>query len=206
MEAVLRNAGVMNRLAAKQLCDNSKHNHSCWQTITLLGHGPVHLHYWGYIADIYHPELDKKTHDQKDYDIIIINSGANVIQALPEEQWSAHHRSNLPKLHNFAKTFKKGKVVWHTTTRLCDAQPHFKRYRYQPKYWRHRTLTEMNAEISRSNDILRNGLQKDVVAFLDGAAMVGPSHGAQICPWYDDPLHHKFLDLKLVNVLLNGLC
>jgi len=206
MEAVLRNQGVRSRLEAKQLCDNSKYNHSCWQTIKLKGKS-VHMHYWGYIQDLYHPELDKKTQDQKDYDIILMNSGVNVIQAQPEERWSREHRNNIPKLHMFAKSFKKGsKFIWHSTTRLCESQPHFRRYRYQPKFWRQRKLQEMNAEIDRSNAFLRKNLIKDVVAFVDGAGMVDYTHGKKICPWYDDPLHHKFLDLKLVDVILNIIC
>eukprot|EP00759_Apiculatamorpha_spiralis_P008176 PhF_6_TR15097/c0_g1_i1/m.23757 len=175
MEAVLKAAPVLGRLAAKQMCDNSKRNHSCGQMVDIPPYKPIEMFYWGYIQDLHHAELDVKTAHQKHFDLVIMNTGANVIQALPEERWSRDHKANLPKLIRFAKSFPQATFLWHTTTRICEAQPHFRRYKYKPQYWRHRQLHEMNAEIMRSNGFVEKallGLGDKTIGVLDGAGMV----------------------------------
>lgn len=169
--------------------------------------------------------------------------------------------------------------VWHLTTPVCDNQPHFTRYRYNAKHWRHRRLAAINAAVVASNrhavgameaaaqttarhstpgpgapahaagqrstvspasttSCARNASSLNSAAagrilLLDGWGMVTgtsqleapggdgeppaalpasrPPHALPawvpaLCPYYDDPLHHRFLDREMVQVLLRHYC
>jgi hypothetical protein len=105
LEARLRDVAQMSRVSAKQRCDNSQSNHSCFTVVdppadlqskangaddtsaaTAAALLPVTLDYWGYNADGYHPSLDEKFRGaycgegKAKPDWIIINSGVNTIQ------------------------------------------------------------------------------------------------------------------------------
>jgi alkylated DNA nucleotide flippase Atl1 len=161
--------------------------------------------------------------------------------------------------------------LWHLTTPVCENQPHFRRYRYNAKHWRHRSLDAINKAVRRSNDYAwqamrlaadmltaatagaaeqqqqaatKEGIRrrsddtvganhwscdhrapqgsKNRILVLDGWGMVAGSYnessqdefgGAEkgrwvreLCPYYDDPLHHRFMDREMVQLLLNSVC
>ena len=243
LEALLKNSSMMSRLAAKQKCDNSKYNHSCWTRVEgipreLSAHrhrssrieeggadrapaegptpyAPIHLFYWGYVHEIYHPSMEAKMESQKAIaDVVIGNSGLNVMQKLPDGVWEKAQRKALPLLNRFARSFtKEGSVFyWHTTTPLCENQPHFRRYKYHPKFWSGRSLATMNRAVMRHNEIIRHGLELSArVRLLDGAETVKGLVGEQravglLCPHFEDPLHHRFLDREIVQLFLNDHC
>lgn len=242
LEALLRNTAQIGRVMAKQKCDNSKKNHSCAVVVEPPAHlvagaadgaalQPVRLFYWGYVKDIYHPELQAKMasrvatreHQTSVADYVVANAGINVIQGTPDGQWEKSHEAGLPKLRGFFDQFERPNVQvwWHTTTRVCEHQKHFTKYKYDPKYWSGRSLKAMNAAVSRANDLVLDGLAKEDVSrpssgaatrhrpvnVLDGARLVdGAERAAAVCPHYDDPLHHRFVDRELVQLLLNAWC
>ena len=191
--------------------------------------------------------------------------------------------------------------MWHLTTPVCQNQPHFRRYRYNAKHWRYRSMDAINRAVDKSNIYARgameaaaqalrqthDALKSDVgqgtsdirsdtdsgrtfaggvavphvcprhrpdggrILLLDGWSMVTgaskflleydagtaagekdgyiltrgggagggavvssmpatapPSNNwvAALCPFYDDPLHHRFMDREMVQVLLNNYC
>uniref|UniRef100_A0A7S1M3A4 Uncharacterized protein n=1 Tax=Neobodo designis TaxID=312471 RepID=A0A7S1M3A4_NEODS len=224
LEALLRGTRQVGRVLAKQRCDNSKKNHSCSVTIaappgqsTMTAAKPVRLFYWGYVKDFYSPTLAEKMKKQFDTaDIVVGNAGVNVIQGTPDGQWeNGYSDANAEKLQRFLGSFPKASsnVWWHTTTRLCEHQPHFTRYKYNPKYWSGRSLASMNAAVAKSNDLATQRLgamKQPPVGVVDGAALVsaerGKQSGVELCPHYDDPLHHRFLDRELVQIFLNAWC
>jgi hypothetical protein len=230
-EALLRGTRQVGRLLAKQRCDNSKRNHSCSTVVSpptaLEGTTkPVELFYWGYVKDFYSETLDQKMigngqDDRADY--VIGNAGVNVIQGTPDGQWEkGYSEARTEKLATFMRAFDKpgAQVWWHTTTRLCEHQPHFTRYKYEAKYWSGRSPAAMNSAIRKANELAVARLRSITsapsggsVGIVDGGALVEPdgaavrsAHRGGVCPHYDDPLHHRFLDRELVQIFLNAWC
>ena len=253
LEALLKDQEQISRLAAKQRCDNSKKNHSCWMTIEpnatlaqlkydammasgtvspeealqakmlLSTHRPIVMFYWGYIKDIYDPSLESKMQHQRHADVVITNSQLNVVQATGSDKALVEgHKRAMPKFNQFAASFPKSvehakmtghpSFFWHTTTPVCPNQKHFKRYRYQAKFWSGRTPSQTNAAIGDSNRYIIANVERTKIAVIDSAAMVddivhgGPQGEQLLCPHYDDPLHHRFLDSEIVQVFLNKYC
>jgi hypothetical protein len=225
LEALLRGTRQVGRVLAKQRCDNSKKNHSCAVTVEApaqdgggsVSPAPVRLFYWGYVKDFFSTALADKMKKQFGMaDIVVGNSGVNVIQGTPDGQWEAGYSdAQSEKLQRFYGSFTKpgSSIWWHTTTRLCEHQKHFTKYKYNPKYWSGRSLPAMNAAVASSNALATKRLAemtKPQVGVVDGAALVSPERaaasGLDICPHYDDPLHHRFLDRELVQIFLNAWC
>jgi hypothetical protein len=241
LEALLKGAAQISRLMAKQLCDNSKRNHSCSCTVLPDGgapeaHAPIPLFYWGYVKDVYNPLMDDKMKFQKHTaDIIVGNAGLNVMQLVKDGVWEKSLAAQLPKLSEFIDSFSKPgrQFFWQTTTRICEHQPHFKRFKYQDKFWLGRSLNKMNTAVEKSNEVMRQFVlsrregkagataARRSARLLDGAVMIdrgngagaergeaspAAPHNAVLCPFYDDPLHHRFLDVEMVHVLLNSVC
>lgn len=122
--------------------------------------------------------------------------------------------------------------VWNPTTRICPHQGHFKRYKYKPKVWRGRTEPETNEAAAVSNSIIRlaiaelvekGNLSAQVVTLHGDDMLLAPeevnaaasnktsrkgevAYPNHLCPLYDDPLHHRFLDRELIQVFLNEYC
>lgn len=219
LEALLRNKPMTSRVAAKQLCDNSRTNHSCWATIEGRegGRSPIQMQYVSYTGDLYHDKLLEDRLRQTpmvqrgSVDFIVGNSGLNMIQLQDDRILLENHKTNVPKLRRFVESLsnssKKPIFVWHTTTPVCENQPHFKRYRYNAKHWRYRTLDQINAVIAKSNEIASRVFSVAMttrVVVIDGWAMLMASAG--LCQYFEDPLHHRFLDREIVQIFLNEVC
>ena len=261
LEALLRNKRMTSRVAAKQMCDNSKTNHSCWTTIEVEGYKPIRASYVSYVQDLFHDELDRKipVAKRKTFDLIVGNSGLNAIQNFDNKKVRDDHLTNVPKLRKFVASFSKivgddrderrqdPMFLWHATTPICPNQPHFKRYLYNAKHWRYRTVDQINEAVIMSNQIVfervfgvpfsgggtsRQPLPKDAPFTVDGldiavvddwsmmtrrvaadgeglAAGDGNEKKAaafDLCPFFEDPLHHRFLDREVVQNMLNMYC
>lgn len=222
LEALLRGAKMTSRVAAKQLCDNSRHNHSCWANVSVgvvsgSVYRPIVMHYVSYVDDLFHESLPKKLAQipfvsRKEADFVIGNSGLNVIQLLDDAVFLRAHRANAAKLRSFSASFgDQATFVWHKTTPVCANQPHFKRYRYNAKHWRYRTLDQINKAVASSNAIVEETLiaRKPALLVLDDWSMVSRqvAHDQKdLCPYFEDPLHHRFLDREVVQVFLNEVC
>lgn len=129
LESLLRGTPMMSRTAAKQMCGNSRTNHSCWTsvhwsdgpdgTVTVAASQPqtdrgaasfVDLKYWGYTHGLYHEELDHKmAHEKATADIVIGNSGLNSIQNYNDRVWAKEHAESIPKLRQFVRSFAEAK-------------------------------------------------------------------------------------------------
>jgi hypothetical protein len=222
LEALLRGARMTSRVAAKQMCDNTRHNHSCWANVSAVVDGvpfrPVRMHYVSYVDDLFHESLPKKMLqipfvNRRETDLVIANSGLNVIQLQDDAVFLRAHRSNAPKLRDFATSFfgDRATFVWHKTTPVCANQPHFKRYRYNAKHWRYRTLDQINKAVVASNTVVEDTLvpKKPSLLILDDWAMISRQEAKSridLCPFFEDPLHHRFLDREVIQVLLNEIC
>lgn len=224
LEALLRGAKMTSRVAAKQMCDNSKWNHSCWANVSIDSlddsdhFKPVVLHYVSYVDDLFHERLPKKLLEisfvkERRSDIVVGNSGLNMIQLQDDSAVLRAHRANAPKLELFSRTFfgPQSTFVWHKTTPVCANQPHFKRYRYNAKHWRYRSLEQINKIVASSNAVIDATLvaKRPSLLILDDWSMIvnqSEEHRIDVCPYYEDPLHHRFLDRELVQVLLNEIC
>jgi hypothetical protein len=197
-------------------------------------------------------------------DVVIGNSGLNSIQLFDDSVWEKEHRANVPNLAELVADLvltrshqqcnsssaplagvaageSKGGgpvFVWHLTTPVCENQPHFRRYRYNAKHWRYRSITAINRAVETSNGFARHAMEQAAemiaskrasscggtmpyrsdILLLDGWSMVvgGSTNSSgrlgaggwvrRLCPFYDDPLHHRFMDREMVQVLLNYIC
>lgn len=244
----------------------------------------IRLDYYGYTQDGYHPSLKSKipTHVRQRADLVIANSGLNTIQLQRDGAFESNLRLVSERLFDFALTefTSPGRAwFWHTTTNICENQPHFRRYKYSPKYWMGRSVERVNEAVRRSNSILLAALAskqaeheslllqqknpsksantppplplgrnstgytlppppKVVIRVLDGGYLsrtgipvprgdsppslqvgMDPTSGPttppsvaaagavrSVCPYFEDPLHHRFLDRELVQLLLNNVC
>eukprot|EP01065_Artemidia_motanka_P019954 TRINITY_DN23874_c0_g1_i1.p2 TRINITY_DN23874_c0_g1~~TRINITY_DN23874_c0_g1_i1.p2 ORF type:complete len:221 (+),score=55.19 TRINITY_DN23874_c0_g1_i1:532-1194(+) len=209
LEGVLKAKTITPRLEAKQACENNPKNHSCGMSVGLPGYGNVSLFYWGYVHDVWDRRLPGLFRHQRgpDVDLVVGNAGPNTIQKHREDRWRRDHQVQVPRLNDVLRgTFSAATTrVWMTSTRICEAQPHFKKYTYKPRYWLNRPLEKMNAEIAGSNRLVLDGLDHTIstLRVLHAAAVVS---NPRICPYYDDPLHHKAVDKALANILLNMHC
>ncbi|KAJ9465124.1 hypothetical protein DIPPA_01309 [Diplonema papillatum] len=204
LEGILKNKTITPRLEAKQTCENNQKNHSCGQDIALPGYRNVSLFYWGYVKGVWSPKLPEFFKHQKHASLVVGNSGVNVIQNTKEASWRPAVNNEVPLLNaRLQQTFPStAHLVWMTTTRICEAQPHFRKYTYKKSYWMHRPLAAMNREIADHNALVLQLLAPRFTV-LDAAGLAAdPS----LCPLYDDPLHHKALDKAFANVLLNLHC
>jgi hypothetical protein len=218
LEALLRGAKMTSRVAAKQICDNSKSNHSCWAEVSVDGYRPIVMHYVSFVDDLFHEKLPKRlsmipfVRDGKT-DMVVGNSGLNAIQLYDDAVFLRAHKQNAPKLVAFAETFfgPQATFVWHKTTPVCANQPHFRRYRYNAKHWRYRSLDQINRAVELSNEVVESALKPSRPRLLvidDWSMLRHQTKGREkdLCPFFEDPLHHRFLDRELVQVLLNEVC
>eukprot|EP01062_Namystynia_karyoxenos_P038182 TRINITY_DN27737_c0_g1_i1.p1 TRINITY_DN27737_c0_g1~~TRINITY_DN27737_c0_g1_i1.p1 ORF type:complete len:433 (+),score=91.02 TRINITY_DN27737_c0_g1_i1:85-1299(+) len=209
LEGILKDKTITPRLEAKQACENNPKNHSCGQDVALPGYANVTLFYWGYVHDVWDRRLAPLFRWQRGPNVALVlgNAGPNTIQKHREDRWRRDHREQIPRLNAFLRdTFSPETArIWMTSTRICESQPHFKKYIYKPKFWLHRPLERMNAEIAGSNHMVLEGLDHSIpqLKVLHAAALVS---NPRICPYYDDPLHHKAVDRALAHVVLNMHC
>ena len=217
LEGILKARATTPRLEAKQTCENNRKNHSCGMEVSYshnydnattnppiqkATYRNVSLYYWGWVNGAFSDKLPNLFEFQKNPSMVIGNTGVNVIQRT--KHWSGELAGQLPGYNRWiTKGFGKGtKLVWMSTTRICEAQPHYKRYAYKKSYWLHRPLDKMNAEIRKYNAQHIQALDPSI-ALLDAATMCG---SPSLCPFNDDPLHHKAADKHIANVLLNMYC
>ena len=226
LEGVLKDRPTTPRLEAKQTCENNRHNHSCGMEVSFdvdytgdavaagaasaatqgrATYQNVSLFYWGWVNGAWGERFGSMFQHQQRADLVIGNTGVNVIQKYTKAVWTAQLAKELPRYKTMAQQSwsPHTKLLWMTTTRICEAQPHFRRYTYHKKFWLHRPLDAMNGEIDLYNEQHVRAMDPSV-SLLDAAQLVKPSHG--ICPHYDDPLHHKAVDKVLANVVLNMYC
>eukprot|EP00755_Sulcionema_specki_P014066 Sspe_Gene.55692::Locus_30628_Transcript_1_1_Confidence_1.000_Length_1204::g.55692::m.55692 len=205
LEGILKNKTITPRLEAKQACENNPKNHSCGMTVELPGYRPVNLFYWGYARDVWEPRLAQLFQYQRHADVVVGNAGADAIQKHREWVWKNDYKNKIPSLNRMWKDAfsPKTEIYWHTTTRICEAQKHFRRFTYKKSYWKGRTLEQMNTEIAASNQMVISMLDHNRVRILDTAGMAS---NPALCAYYDDPLHHKAVDRGIAQVLLNMHC
>jgi hypothetical protein len=250
LEALLKGVPMTSRVAAKQRCDNSRSNHSCWATVVIDGFPPIDLLYISYTNDPHDGALGRKILDWVDrrggvVDIVLGNSGLNAIQVYDDHVVWRRHKATGPKLVEFIRSLgnysatravrgtrgcapyaaptPRPVFAWHLTTPTCANQPHFKRYRYNAKHWRFRTVPQINAAVARSNELVRQFLRQSQEKTDGSAAKVsivnawgmmenwatrnGSSRSRfDLCPYFEDPLHHRFMDREIVQLLLNQHC
>ena len=195
-------------------------------------------------------------------DVVIGNSGLNSIQNFDDRVWEREHEASVPKMSSFIESilrdprrnksyegtarcdqYNKSEssrpvFVWHLTTPVCENQPHFRRYRYNAKHWRYRSIETINKAVERSNAFATRSVNLAAesstqrggascggrVMVLDGwsmlakSAMISAAGGSDssrrtrrdvmkdLCPYFDDPLHHRFMDREMVQLLLNKYC
>lgn len=118
IQARLEGTEQMTRVTAKQLCDNSERNHTCF---VRLENSDVELHYWGYKEDLYHSSLKARidsTYEPRrmrrrtrttgrnsnnsnnnnkkiPIDFVIMSTGINTIQI--DANWNSGGNSNRRK-------------------------------------------------------------------------------------------------------------
>eukprot|EP01061_Rhynchopus_euleeides_P021572 TRINITY_DN35174_c0_g1_i2.p1 TRINITY_DN35174_c0_g1~~TRINITY_DN35174_c0_g1_i2.p1 ORF type:complete len:399 (+),score=94.31 TRINITY_DN35174_c0_g1_i2:78-1274(+) len=225
LEGVLKNRTITPRLEAKQTCENNQKNHSCGMSVAFahdyrLGaegetavpqeqhqqqaqsYRNVSLYYWGWVKGAYADKLASLFKFQKHASLVLGNTGVNVIQK--SKRWDGSLERELPQYNRFmTEGFSPAtELVWMSTTRICEAQPHYKKYAYKKSFWLGRSLRSMNGEIARYNKQHAAALHPSV-SFLDAAGIAG---NPALCPYYDDPLHHKAVDRNIANILLNMYC
>eukprot|EP01060_Flectonema_neradi_P028952 TRINITY_DN3909_c1_g1_i1.p1 TRINITY_DN3909_c1_g1~~TRINITY_DN3909_c1_g1_i1.p1 ORF type:complete len:347 (+),score=63.73 TRINITY_DN3909_c1_g1_i1:139-1179(+) len=206
LEGVLKNKIITPRLEAKQTCENNQKNHSCGMTVSLPGYKDVRLWYWGYVKGVYNHRIPGFFKYEKSPHVVMINSGLNVIQKVKEKDWRKSVISEAPQLRSYIKdSFDADQTSWYwmTTTRICEDQPHFKKYLYKPKYWLHRSLSSMNSEVEGHNKLVLQQFSDSGLPVIDAAQLASPP---SLCPYYDDPLHHKSVDKVLATIFLNNYC
>ena len=207
LEGILKDKVITPRLEAKQSCENNQKNHSCGMTVSFNGYKNVRLWYWGYVKGVFNHRVNGFFKYEKNPDVVFINSGLNVIQKVKSKEWMRSVVSETPQLLNFIRdTFSNDQTncYYMTTTRICEDQPHFKKYTYRPKYWLHRSLSSMNSEVSEHNKLVLKQLSDhQELTILDAAELASDR---ALCPFYDDPLHHKAVDKVIANIFLNNYC
>lgn len=125
--------------------------------------------------------------------------------------------------------------VWHSTSTLCPNMPHFRRYKFKKGAWSGQTVDAVNAAVKQSNaqvvatqsggfSFSQHVRHIDVESLLDSkrfAAALGSSSSESFyaqfqarvkpetplhCRFFEDPLHHRFLDRATVDVLMTMIC